>query len=255
MNIEVKLMKKVFLALILIFMIVLIGGVFSYKYLNGNDSINNKSSNNKVAIISPHPDDETIGMGGFIQRLESEGKEVHVVVMCSGNGIPNKVRVENYYNVTIPSNATQADRKKLIREDAFVRVMNIYGVSYEIIGHNDSGTTDDDVFSVMERLRKEGYGEFYTTTGDYNVDHQHCSNGMALMMGKYPSLKYRQFPVYWHATDNGTLYIPKPIVNIHTDYNVSQYLPKKLEALNVYYNIQIFDEGEYQTDIERIYYV
>lgn len=247
-------MKKILLALILIFTIVLVGGVFSYKYMVGNP-VNTTTSYNKVVIISPHPDDETIGMGGFIQRLKSEGKEVHVVVMCSGNGIPDKVHVSNYYHVNISSNTTPADRKKLIREDAFVRVMNIYGVSYEMLGLNDSGTTDEDVLRVMERMYKEGYGEFYTTTGEYNVDHEHCANAMRLMMEKYPRLKYRQFTVYWHATDNGTDYIPKPLVSIHTDYNVTQYLPKKLQALDVYYNIQIFKNGEYLTDIERIYYV
>lgn len=248
-------MKKIVFALIFIFIILLVGAVFSYKYINNVSTANAKTSNNKVVIISPHPDDETIGMGGFIQRLKSEGKDVHIVVMCSGNGIPYKDHVSNYYNVNIPNNASAADRKKLIREDAFVRVMNIYGVSYEMIGLNDSGTTDEDVLAVMERMYKEGYGEFYTTTGEYNVDHQHCADAMEMMMNKYPSLKYRQFAVYWHATDNGTDYVPKPLVSLHTDYNVTEYLPKKLEALNVYYNIQIFDEGKYQTDIERIYYV
>ncbi|MGZ7068677.1 MAG: hypothetical protein ACXVHT_10265, partial [Methanobacterium sp.] len=32
-----------------------------------NQTVNNTTSSNKVAIILPHPDDETIGMGGNIQ--------------------------------------------------------------------------------------------------------------------------------------------------------------------------------------------
>ena len=101
-----------------------------------------------------------------------------------------------------------------------------------------------------------GYDEFYTTTGDYNLDHQHCADAMKLMMEKYPQLKYRQFPIYWHAADNGPeKYVPTPLVNNYTDYNVTKYLPKKLEALKVYNNIQIFAVRTYQTDIERIYYL
>ena len=217
----------------------------------------NASSNNKVVIIAPHPDDETIGMGGLIQKLKSEGKDVHVVVMCSGNGITDKVPLTyNYYNLTIPANATQADRKAIIREDSFKRVMSVYNTSYEIIGLNDSGTTDQNVFDVMERMKNEGYTEFYTTTGDYNVDHLHCADAMNLMMQKYPQLKYRQFPIYWHAANNGPeRFPPTPLVNNYTDFNITAYNSEKLDALQVYYNIQIFPVNTYQTDIERIYYL
>lgn len=145
------------------------------------------TSYNKVVIFAPHPDDESIGMGGLIQKLKSEGKDVHVVVMCSGNGISSKVPLTvNYYNLTIPTNASAADRKKLIREDSFVRVMNIYGVSYDIIGLDDSGTTDENVFNEMEKKYKEGYGEFYTTTGEMEIDHTHCANALKMMMEKHP---------------------------------------------------------------------
>lgn len=242
------------LALILIFEIILISAVFSYGYLSTDHSTNVQTSYNNVVIFSPHPDDETIGMGGLIQKLKSEGKKVHVVVMCSGNGIKNNL--SSPYNVNISANATPADRKKDIREDAFVRVMNTYGISYEIIGLNDDGTTDKNVYSEMERMYYEGYGEFYTTTGDYNSDHEHCADAMTLMMEKYPQLKYRQFPVYWHAANNGPkIFVPTPIVNNYTDYNVSEYLPIKQEALQIYYNIHVFQVGEYQTNTERIYFL
>jgi LmbE family N-acetylglucosaminyl deacetylase len=247
-------MKKTIIALILIFGVIIIGAVFSYEYISTDHSTNVQTSYNKVVIFTPHDDDETIGMGGLIQKLKGEGKEVHVVVMCSGNGVANNLN--NYYNAPVLSNATPADSKKIIRKDAFVRVMNIDGVSYEIIGLDDGGTSDENVFRVMNRMYYEGYGEFYTTTGDYNIDHQHCADAMKLMMEKHPQLKYRQFPVYWHAADNGTVrFVPTPLVNNYTDYNVSEYLPIKKEALQVYYNIELFPVSRYQTDIERMYYL
>jgi len=192
-------------------------------------------------------------MGGLIQKLKNEGKEVHVVLMCSGNAISSKLPLTvNYYNLTIPTNASAADRKKLIREDSFVRVMNIYGVSYDIIGLDDGGTTVENVFNEMEKKYKEGYGIFYTTTGEMQIDHTHSANALKMMMEKYPQLKYRQFPVYWHASKR---FKPTPLVDNYTDYNVTEYLPKKLEAFQIYYNIQIFPVGLYQKDIERIYYL
>lgn len=222
-----------------------------------NNNAIEQTSFNKVVIFAPHPDDETIGMGGLIQRLKNEGKEVHIVLICTGNGISKKVPLcYNYYNLTIPSNASLADRKKIIREDSFVRVMNIYGISYDMIGLDDSGTTDENIFAEMERMYKRGYGEFYATTGEFEIDHTHCANALKLMMEKYPQLKYRQYPVYWHASNNGPeRFKPVPLVNNFTDYNVTEYLPGKLKALQVYYNIKIFSVGLYQTKVERIYYL
>ena len=208
---------------------------------------------NKVAIILPHPDDETIGMGGMIQKLESEGKEVHCVLLASGNGITDKVPLcNNYYGLNISQNASAAEKKKIIREDSFKRVMSIYNCSYEIIGVDDGTVTNETAYKVMEKLYNEGYGEFYTVTGDYTPDHLSCHNAMKSMLEKYPKLKYRQFPIYFHSSSK---YVPMPIVNKYTDYDVKEYLPKKLEAFEVYYNIGIFKRGFYKTEVERIYYI
>ncbi len=39
----------------------------------------------RVLIFSPHPDDDVISMGGTLDRLVSQGHEVHVVYQTSGN--------------------------------------------------------------------------------------------------------------------------------------------------------------------------
>ncbi|MEN4018058.1 MAG: PIG-L family deacetylase [Methanobacterium sp.] len=220
---------------------------------NVTANISNELTSNKVAIILPHPDDEAIGMGGWIQKLKSQGKEIHCVLLTSGNGITSKVPLcNNYYGLNIPQNASAAERKKIIREDSFKRVMNIFECSYEMMGIDDGTVTTEMVYNVMEKMYRDGYTEFYTTTGDYNVDHLSCHNAMKSMLEKYPQLKYRQFPVYWHSSPK---YKPMPIVNNYTDYNIKEHLPKKQEAFEVYYNIEIFKRGLYKMDIERIYYI
>ncbi|RPI27143.1 MAG: PIG-L family deacetylase, partial [Chloroflexota bacterium] len=40
----------------------------------------------RVLIIAPHPDDETIGAGGLIQAARSRGAEVRVVIVTNGDG-------------------------------------------------------------------------------------------------------------------------------------------------------------------------
>lgn len=248
----------ILLILFVIFGLVLFLSNDGFQLIAGqNVSIQNESplnGSNKVVIILPHPDDESIGMGGLIQKLQKEGKEVHCVLLASGNGITDKVPLcENYYNLTIPENASKSDRKKIIREDSFKKVMKIYNCSYEMKGLDDGSITNETAYKVMEDKYKEGFSEFYTTTGDHNMDHLGCHNAMKSMLEKYPQLEYRQFPIYWHASPK---YKPMPIkADNFTDYDIKEFIPKKKEAFEVYYNINIFKRGLYNLDVDRIYYI
>ena len=49
---------------------------------------------NNVAVIAPHPDDETLGLGGTMAKLASQGHEVNVLVV-SGH-LPPLYKREDY---------------------------------------------------------------------------------------------------------------------------------------------------------------
>lgn len=40
----------------------------------------------RLLVVAPHPDDETLGAGGLIQRVLERGGRVHVVLMTAGDG-------------------------------------------------------------------------------------------------------------------------------------------------------------------------
>jgi len=54
------------------------------------------SSKTRLMVFSPHPDDETLGAGGLLQRVLSMGGKVKVVFMTNGDGFPEGVEKENH---------------------------------------------------------------------------------------------------------------------------------------------------------------
>lgn len=55
--------------------------------------------NGPILVLSPHPDDETLGAGGMIQEALGRGQEVWVVFMTNGDAFPwTPAYVERYWD-------------------------------------------------------------------------------------------------------------------------------------------------------------
>jgi LmbE family N-acetylglucosaminyl deacetylase len=54
------------------------------------------SSHTRLLVVSPHPDDGTLGAGGLIQRVLRLGGAVQVVFMTSGDGFPQGVALARH---------------------------------------------------------------------------------------------------------------------------------------------------------------
>jgi LmbE family N-acetylglucosaminyl deacetylase len=54
-------------------------------------------------VFSPHPDDETVGVGGLIHALRRDGVPVQVVFLTNGDGYPHAVEAE--FDRTDPTRA------------------------------------------------------------------------------------------------------------------------------------------------------
>ena len=50
----------------------------------------------RLLVVAPHPDDEVIGAGGLMQRVQAGGGRVRVVYLTNGEGYPEGVKLEEH---------------------------------------------------------------------------------------------------------------------------------------------------------------
>jgi len=53
-------------------------------------------ADSRLLVLAPHPDDESLGAAGLIQRVKAAGGSVHVIVMTSGDAFPEGVAVATH---------------------------------------------------------------------------------------------------------------------------------------------------------------
>src|SRR5215467_12683023 len=93
----------------------------------------------RLLVVSPHPDDETLGAGGLIQRVLHAGGAVKVVFMTSGDGYPVGVTLARH--VQHPQAQDYREYGRLRQEEA-KQALAVLGVSTKkvaFLGFPDNG--------------------------------------------------------------------------------------------------------------------
>jgi LmbE family N-acetylglucosaminyl deacetylase len=105
----------------------------------------------RVVVLAPHPDDETLGMGGTIRLLTESKKHVKVIFLTNGdkadpsNKLSQIVHSENPPHPSLLKggkegllNESHITEYALLREKEAVKALRILGVSeYEFLGFPD----------------------------------------------------------------------------------------------------------------------
>ncbi|MEW6714120.1 MAG: PIG-L deacetylase family protein [Nitrospirota bacterium] len=132
----------------------------------------------RVLILSPHPDDETLGCGGTVRLLVEAGKVVRVVFLTSGD----KADPEN------PAAQTAHEKKhitdySLMREKEADKALRILGVSeYMFLRFPDRGLFDNysDVITRIKGLLLQNLDKPSASNCSLEFDTIYCPSPLEL---------------------------------------------------------------------------
>jgi LmbE family N-acetylglucosaminyl deacetylase len=93
----------------------------------------------RIAILAPHPDDESLGTGGLIQRALAAGAEVRVIFVTDGDNNPWPQRfVERRWFIEAPERARWGARRRAEGQHA-LQLLGAGQVQAESLGLPDAG--------------------------------------------------------------------------------------------------------------------
>jgi N-acetylglucosamine malate deacetylase 1 len=176
--------------------------------------------NNKILIIAPHPDDETLGCGGTLLKHKDSGDEIHWLI-CTETENNN-----DFYN---------------IRKEEIIKVSKLY--NFDSINNLKLKATRVDEYSINELINKiskiikkiKPNIIYLPFKGDVHSDHR------IIFLACYSCTKSFRYPfikkIYMMETLSETefslstkedSFIPNTFVDI------SKYIDLKIKILNVF---------------------
>ena len=177
----------------------------------------------RILVIAPHPDDETLGLGGTIAKLASQGHEVNVLVV-SGH-LPPLYKRENY--------------EKTVNES--YQALTILGVSNSkfleipatMIGDIPVSELNDMIFQVVGDIKPH---MVFCPYPDRHIDHRLIFDSVMVatrpvgigkkieIVAAYETLS----ETHWNAPHIEPNFTPNWVIDI------SDHIEKKLTALKCY---------------------
>ena len=144
-------------------------------------------------IVSPHPDDETLGAGGLISSLRGRGAQVSVVAVTDGE--------HAYEDMPDLGPARQAEQT-LALSRLGVGVDSIHRLRLPDSG---LGKVEDELASALTGLISEGMHIVAPWPNDFHPDHEACGRA-ALAIAKLKRVPISFYFFWtWHRGELGTL--------------------------------------------------
>jgi LmbE family N-acetylglucosaminyl deacetylase len=93
----------------------------------------------RLLVVAPHPDDETLGAGGLMERVHETGGRVNVVYLTDGDGYPEGVRSEGHVESPTPADYRGYGRIRRREARSALLALGLDKPSYTFLGFPDGG--------------------------------------------------------------------------------------------------------------------
>ena len=120
----------------------------------------------RVVVFSPHPDDDVISMGGTIQRLVSQGHDLHVAYQTSGNIAVGDEEVARFMHFVNGFNQLFMDSKDEVIKKMFQDIKAFLATKKE-------GDMDTQAVRTIKGLIRRGEARTACTYNNIPLDHVH----------------------------------------------------------------------------------
>jgi len=177
----------------------------------------------RILVISPHPDDETLGLGGSIAKMINQGHEVYILTV-SGHLPPLYTKEE--YNNTVKE-AYEAYKILGVSQSKFLEI------PATMVGDEPVHSLNNKITSVINEYRPN---YVYCPFPDRHIDHRlifesalvstrpvHAGTDIELVAA-YETLS----ETHWNAPYIEPNFTPNLVVDI------SEFIDQKIEALKCY---------------------
>lgn len=169
----------------------------------------------KILVISAHPDDEVLGMGGTIAKLTQAGNEVYVLIVTDGSS--------SQYRDSDELNKIIEDKK--LETKACADVLGIKQVFYGVLPDMKLDCTPHIsinlvIENTIDRIQPEiVYTHFW---GDVNMDHQQVYKSTLVAVRPVMGQIVKELYCYrvpssteWTPNKADTMFMPNVFVDIN----------------------------------------
>jgi len=182
---------------------------------------------NKILIVVAHPDDEVLGCGGTITRLNKEGYELYTLILGEGITSRDDKRSKEKRGREIANLKEQAKKAN--------ELIGVKKVFFHDFPDNRFDTVPFlDIVKVIEKIKNQIKPEIIFThyEKDLNIDHQ--ITYMAVITETRPLREETVKEVYSFEIPSSTEWSYPLSFSPNVFYNISETMNIKLKALEEY---------------------
>jgi LmbE family N-acetylglucosaminyl deacetylase len=180
--------------------------------------------NERILVVAAHSDDETLGAGGTIARLISEGSEVHCLFLTDG----------------VSSRADAGPQASASREKSARKAMGILGVTeFSFLEFPDNMLDSQPLLSVA-RAVEESVKEirpnivFTHSLADLNVDHVVAARATLVATRPQDEFAVQEVLSFEVPSSSEWSFGSEQTFRPNVYYDVSEFLERKMGALHCY---------------------